>query len=115
MNTAKYRYPAAKLAAARGLLTAPHPQGEAESFSRAFLECDLGLRDMPVDDLDDSARSWVQTIKQTMDTSSHDDANGRDKWFVKAEQLSSEEKHSYSSAVDELAEWFQEKFTGNLN
>lgn len=115
MNTAKYRYPAEKLTAARGILMAPHPQGEAKSFSRAFLECDLGLRDMSVDDLDDSARSWVQTIKQTMDTAGIDDPNGCGKWFVKAEQLSIEEKYSYSSAVDELAEWFQEKFAGNLN
>lgn len=106
------KYPAEKLAAARRILKAPHPNGEADSFAHAFHECDLGLRDMRAEDLDDSARSWLRTIKQAMDTTGIDDPQGRGRWFVKAEKLSIEEKSRFSSAVDELADWFHERFVG---
>jgi hypothetical protein len=39
MTSAKYRYPAEKLAAARRILMLPHPKGEADSLGVAFLEC----------------------------------------------------------------------------
>lgn len=77
MNTAKYKYPAEKFAAARLILMAPHPKGEADSFGRAFIECGYGLDNLSIDDLNDYARSLVQTVKQTMDTTGIDDPNGR--------------------------------------
>lgn len=112
MTSGHYGYPAEKFRTARRILMAPHPNGEADSFARAFHECDLGLRDVCSDDLDDNARSWVRTIRQTMDTTGIDDPQGRGKWFIKAERLSIEEKSRFSSAVDELADWFHGRFMG---
>lgn len=77
MTSQLYAYPAEKLAAARRMLMAPHPKGEADSFGHAFHECELGLRDVRPDDLDDSARSWVRTIRQAMDTTGIDDPQGQ--------------------------------------
>lgn len=112
MTSELYKYPAEKLAAARRILMAPHPKGEADSFAHAFLECEHGLRDIRLEDIDDSARSWLRTIKQAMDTSGIDDTQGRGRSFVKAENLSIEEKSQFSSAIDELADWFNEKIMG---
>jgi hypothetical protein len=112
MISEHYSYPAEKLTAARRMLMAPHPKGEADAFAHAFHECDLGLRHVRPDDLDDTARSWVQTIRQTMDTTGISDPQGRGTWFLKAERLSVEEKYRFSSAVDELAHWFHERFMG---
>lgn len=47
-----------------------------------------------------------------MDTKGIDDPNGRGTWYVKAEELSIEEKYEFSSAVDQLASWFNAKFMG---
>jgi len=89
---------------------APHPRGEAESFAAAFHECQLGLRDVWPDDLDDNARSWVSTIRRLMDTTGIDDSEGRGTSLLKAERLTIEEKYHFSRAVDALAHWFHERF-----
>jgi len=94
------------------MLMAPHQKGEAESFAAAFHECHLGLQDVRSDDLDDSARSWVSTVRALMDTTGIDDPESRGAWFLKAEKLSIEEKHQFSRAVDALAHWFHERFMG---
>ena len=110
MTSGSYAYPSEKLAAARRTLMAPHPKGEADSFGFAFHECSLGLRDVRLEDLDDNARSWVEIIRETMDTTGIEDPQRRGAWFIKAERLSIEEKSRFSSAVDELAFWFHERF-----
>ncbi len=112
MTSGHYAYPSEKLAAARRILMAPHPKGEADAFGHAFHECSLGLRDVRPDDLDDNARSWLRTIRETMDTTGIDDPQGRGTWFIKAERLSIDQKSPFSSAVDELAHWFHERFMG---
>ena len=112
MISTSYRYAAEKLAAARRALMAPHPDGEADSFGHAFHECDFGLHDMQFDKLDDNARSWVMTIRETMNTTGIDDPQDRGTWFLKAERLSADDKCRFSRAVDELADWFHERFMG---
>jgi hypothetical protein len=76
INT-KYAYGSEKLAAARRGLMAPHPAGEATSYAGAFHECMLGLKDMRDEDLDDSARRWISTIRRISDTAGVDDPTGR--------------------------------------
>ena len=112
MASERYGYPAEKLSAARRILMAPHPEGEAVSFGHAFLECEHGLRHMRPEDLDDNARHWVSTIREIMDTAGVVDPHRRGTAFVKAERLSIEDKHRFSAAVDELAHWFHDRFMG---
>ena len=109
MFNPKWRYPAEKLSAARRNLMAPLPAGEAAAYASAFHECELGLHDVRADDLDDSARAWLRTIQQTMDTKGIEDRSGRGTWHAKAERLTLEEKHAFSAAVDELAFWFDRR------
>src|SRR5205814_5816866 len=108
----RYRYPAEKLNAARRALMAPHPKGEPDSFAHALHEFDHGLRGLKPDDLDDNARGWVATIRRIMDTTGVHDPQGRGTALVKAETLSIDDKFKFSGAVDELAHWFDSKFTG---
>ncbi len=110
MTTGKYVYPAEKLADARRILMIPHPQGEAQDIVPAFFECSLGLSNICDADLDDDAQSWVRTIRQMMDMTGIDEGpQEREKCFLKAEKLNIDEKSQFSSAVDELADWFHEQ------
>jgi len=109
---AKYGCAAEKLSAARRILMAPHPRGEAASYADAFHECMLGLKDIDRDDLDDNARTWMATVERTMDTADIDDPSKRGTWIIKAEMLTVDEMTQYSHAVDELAHWFDRRFWG---
>ena len=91
---------------------APYLKGETDSFVYAFFECDLGMRNIRAEDLDDTARSCFQTIKQAMDTTAIDDLQGRRRCFVKAEKLSVEERSRFSLTVDELADWLYVQSVG---
>lgn len=112
MIQTSYKYAAEKLAAARRALMAPHPDGEADSFGHAFLECDFGIRDVQLDKLDDNARTLIATIRRLMDTTGIDDPQDRGTWFLKAERLNVDDKCQFSRAIDELADWFHERFMG---
>ena len=105
MGGRDFHYLAEKLGAARRDFMIPHPRREAESIAAAFHECLLGLMDHKGEDFGDSARRWVQTIQQLMDTSGIQDSGGRGTWAIKAETLTVEEKFDLSLAVDELAYW----------
>jgi hypothetical protein len=102
-------YPAEKFAAARRTLMAPHPGGDDRSFAGAFLECDIGLRNVRDDDLDAGSRSWVASIRRLSDTSGVEPDN-RGTALRRAEELSLDEKEEFSTAVNELADWFHQKF-----
>lgn len=108
----EYGYALEKLAAARRILMAPHPRGEAASYAGAFHECLLGLNRLPHDDLDRNARAWVDTIKEAMDTEGIEDPSGRSAWTIKAEQLSDDERGAFSRAVDDLADWLRSHYHG---
>jgi hypothetical protein len=84
----------------------PHPQGEDVSISGALHECTLGLKDIPLDDLDENARRSVATLNRLMDTTDINDTKSVGAWRIKAQQLSVDEKRELSHAVDELAWWF---------
>lgn len=110
MDSGRWAYPAEKFATARRILMAPHPNGEADSFVAAFHECELGLRNVRVDDLDDDAQSWVSAINWTLATTGMEDTTGRGTWPLKAESLGVEEKSRFASAVNGLADWFRDRF-----
>jgi hypothetical protein len=109
-----FSYAAEKFSAARRGLMAPNPSGEAASFAGAFHECWLGLKDIDRQLLDDNARRWIGVIERTMDTSGISDPRERGTWTIKAEALSEIQMHDFSSAVDELAEWFR-RFESSAN
>jgi hypothetical protein len=101
-----YGYAHEKLSDARRILMAPHAKSEADDFSDAFFECSLVLRDIQDNDLDDNARAWVRTIRQTMNVDGVDDPQEKEKWYVKAKQMNFDELNNFSSALNELVDWF---------
>ena len=109
---AQFRYPAEKFAAARRALMLPHPKGEAESIVLAFHECELGLMKLPLDELDQNARSWVQTLRELMSTDVIPATSGGT-WSAKAERLTEDERAMLSEVVDELAHWFRRNREGS--
>ena len=109
MNAA-YKYPATQFAAARRALMAPLPQGDAIAFTEASVLCSLGLKDLDAGRLDESAGEWVRAIRRIMDTAGIEDPTGRGVVLLRAEQLTLEEMHELSTAIDELAHWFHERY-----
>ena len=105
----KYDYCAEKLAAARSCLMLPHPKGEGDSIAVAFHECELGLRDLSAQDFDENAREWVAKIRELMDKSKIISFSGHNTWAFKAEHMTEDQKVEFSQAVDNLADWFNEK------
>ena len=70
--------------------------------------------DLDLDGLDsDDVQGWIETVRQTMDTTGIEDDSGVGTWMLKAEGLSVDEQHEFSRVIDELASWFNWKFWGN--
>lgn len=111
----KFAYQAEKFSVARSLLMLPHPNGEADSIASAFHECSLGLHQLDEQDLDDSARDWIATLKELMDTTGLMDPDGRGLWTVKASSLTVEQQFELSNVVNELASWFAREFWSESN
>lgn len=107
----RFSYAAEKLGVARSTLMLPHPRGEAASITDAFLLCEMGLKGIPLDELDDDARDWVVALEELMDTTGVDGPPGRETWRLWAETFSEEEKREVSRVVDELADWFRREST----
>lgn len=106
MREKRFVYQTEKFAAARRCLMLPFPQGESHSISLAFHECYLGLNDHDRDDLDGSAREWVNKLERLMDTTGVHDTSGRGAWAAKGDQFTEVEKFELSQCVDALASWF---------
>lgn len=62
----RYSYQAEKLSAARHALMLPHSRGEAESIADAFHEISLGLHQLDVSKLSQSAQRWIATLQRYM-------------------------------------------------
>ena len=105
-----YKYPAMQFAAARRALMAPLPQGDAIAFTEASVLCSLGLKDLSPDALDESAAESVRSIRRIMDTAGIEDPSGRGVVLLRAERLTLEEMYDLSTAIDELARWFHDRF-----
>jgi hypothetical protein len=85
---------------------APHPEGEAKDFAAAKWEFDIATRGLTGDELDESARAWIATVRRIFDTGSVKDLTGRGHLTVRAEQLTLEERTTVAEAIDDLASWF---------
>jgi hypothetical protein len=99
------RYLAEKMSDARRHLMLPHPDGESQSIADAFFECAKALPDVENSDLDDSARTWVDTIRDLM-------GPGGAPWTARAAGFTLDEMFRLRTAVDELAHWAQCKECG---
>ena len=106
----KFAYQSEKFSIARSNLMLPHPEGEAASITYAFHEIYHGLHNLNEQELDDSARGWISTIKDLMDTTGLTDSNGRGLWAIKADLLTIDQKFELSRSVNELANWFDMQF-----
>lgn len=96
---------AEKMSDARRHLMLPHPNGEEQSIVDALWECSKVLNDLHTEDLDDSARAWVDTIRALMD------ADGQS-YVAKAHGMTLDDKYDLRGAVDELATWARRKSYG---
>ncbi len=106
-----FSYAAVRLSEARQALMAPHPLGEAASYTAAFHGCASVLDSVwpiPRDELDPQARAWVATIEGVMDTTGIEDPTGRGTFAIRADQLTNDEKREFSAALDGLADWFRD-------
>ncbi len=105
----EFTYPAEKFKAARTHLMLPHPKGEAASIAFAFMECALAIGKVETESLDDSVGDSLRKLKELMDASGLKDPADRGLHTIKAEKLTIEQRRELSSAVDELATWFDMK------
>ncbi len=112
MDSTKWAYLSEKFETARRGLMAPNPSGEAESFVAALHECQLGLRNVNVNDLDDDVKRWMKTLEEAFDDTGVEDTDGRGTWIHKMESLETEELSRISDAVNGLATWFHDRFHG---
>ena len=84
-------------------LMLPHPEGEAKSIADAFWRCSEAFRDLNDDELDDSAKAYVATIRELM-------GPGDTPLVDRASAMSVDEQYELRDAVDGLAHWADLKF-----
>lgn len=102
-----FEYAATKFSTARRCLMLPFPEGIAQSIAHAFHECELGLRDIHPEHLDENSSRWVKRLRELMNTDGLSDPNKRGLWAVKAESLSEDQQLDLAEVVDELQYWFK--------
>ena len=101
---------------ARSTLMAPHPMGGDGSFVGAFLECSHGLEDIDAvqhitDQLDDAALRDLDVVRRAINTTGvQKEPNDDGLWIAKVRQMTEDEKHEFSRAVDNLATCFHDAF-----
>jgi hypothetical protein len=93
----QYARQAEKLSAARRCLMLPHTSGVEVSIDDALQKCCYALYRFDDSGLDDGARCWLAKIEAFMDA-------------VKTRSLTTDEQNELSYVVDELANWFTQKF-----
>ena len=84
----------------------PHSRGEAESIANVFHECTLGMHNLDVDSMDETAGSWILKLQNFMNTDGIDDPNEQGTHAVKAKQFTQDQMLELSIIVDDLADWF---------
>lgn len=101
-----YIYARQKLNEARRALMLPHSRGEAHSIAQAFFAISLGIGEPALSDIPDDFRDHVRTLLEYMDVSKMTEPE--DRWRIKAEGFTTDDKIAISSAVDQLCFWFDE-------
>ena len=74
----RYKYPEEKFSQARSYLMLPPPGREATVIAHACSECELGLRDIELDDLDSRAREYISRLRELL--KKRDSLSGLDKY-----------------------------------
>ena len=92
----RYKYPEEKFSQARRNLMLPPREKEALAISEACNECGLGLHDLSLDDLDDTARDYISRLT---------------KLIVRKETLSAADKHDLCESINYLAYYFHDRWT----
>jgi hypothetical protein len=104
-----FGYQAERLRKAVYALMLPHPSGEADSIIRALHECSMAFQDLDREDLDESAKEWVQKIDGFLGGESLH-STSQEQWLVKAKTLSPEKQFELSRCIYELNAWFHQYF-----
>ena len=91
-----YKYPEEKFSQARRQLMLPPPGKEAPAISEACNECELGLHDVSLDDLDNTARDHIAELR---------------KLIGRKQNLSAADKHHLCESIDYLAYYFHDRWT----
>ena len=106
-----FGYAYEKLSKARSALMAPNFGHKNGSFASALFECDLALRHLNPDDIDNElARTLVRRIEEVLDTAGIDDPEGLGTLAIKLDRMRDNEKLQVSRAIDELASWTGREF-----
>lgn len=101
-----YRRAASQFAAARRILMLPHPDGEAESVSRALHEVDTALENLDRSRLDEHAEKWLSELAVLMDYSDVVDEEGKGRAYAKVRTFNIDNLSHLSQLVDDLQSWF---------
>ena len=105
-----YGYLSEKFAAARSCLMLPHSESDAQAIAHAFQACELGLRVLRVNELEETQRNDIATVMQIVNTDGVVAPDGRGTWFHKAASLTMREQEAFSRAIDSLASFFARSF-----
>ena len=102
----EFQRQAEKFSVARRCLMLPHRDGMADAIADAFEACALGLRSLHRGTLDTRAVSWLARIEELMRVDGIQGATPRERFLIRATQLSIDEQSDLSRLIDELAHWF---------
>jgi len=101
-------YQSEKFSVARGCLMLPHPQGEESSMANAMFNIMLGLTDFVVpDDFNEDAARQLQELRRMMVTEGLQN-DGQGLHIALAHTMDVDQRHRFSTLVDELAWYFSE-------
>ncbi|KGR44446.1 hypothetical protein [Xanthomonas vasicola] len=102
-------YQTEKFNVARSNLMLPHPRGEDASIAEAMFNVTLGLNNyqMP-DDFNEDAARQLRELQGMMLTDGLEDPNREGLHSVLARTMDVDQRHRFSTLVDELAWWFAE-------
>ena len=93
----RYKYPEEKFSQARRYLMLPTRPKESATISQACSECLLGLSDVPLDDLDEKTQGHIAKLKELMG---------------KKQKLTAADKQELCEAINYLAYYFHDRWTG---
>jgi hypothetical protein len=92
----RYKYPEEKFSQARRHLMLPPRGKEVMVISEACNECELGLHNLSLDDLDSMARDYIFKLKELIE---------------RKQNLSDADKHHLCESINYLAYYFHDRWT----
>jgi len=92
----RYKYPEEKFSQARRHLMLPPRGKKALAISQACSECELGLHDLLLDDLDNTARGHIFKLTELI---------------RRIQKLNAADKHDLCESINYLAYYFHDRWT----